>query len=406
MTSSVLAVLVLVALAALREVSANRVRHAAARGRALRLWRRARFSQSVALGMAAVAFVPTFLDRPEPPILREIYTFLDALAPLLLAMSALAVGIALHAVGPMLVKHLRRQLRAAPEEQAEAETEPEQGRNPDHTSRSLQAWIEENGPPLAYHFDVETTSGIANILVTSSEGRYAVYTLPEAAAQGEGYDAALARAARVAEDLEAQAVVWISNEQSYQPGIREEPMAVTIHGSVRDLLRWIERNALARRKRRERQERRKRQEQHAKEQAGALWGSKGALQARRRHDPEKWDRFTRKAPVHPHMREHLLRAHEGQCALCGFQLEPSSDRWEVMVTDFDHVCRYDGTTRLAPQGLEGPEAETIQEMPDCAECHLEAPQSHDACAQRLAPVHTQCREDRERAGAEDGAEAG
>ncbi len=377
-----LGIVLLLLLAVTREATAARVRRLAPAGASARRWRAARAWQTGALALAAAALIPGVISRPSPPLLGQAYSLLDRLSPLLLVAAAGAFAMAARLIGPWAWRQLRRYGTGRSDTAA---AEPgEAGLNPQHTPRTLRDWVRENGPEFHYRFDVGTAAGVANLLIDTDEARYSIYILaPEQLNQG--LSAALARAAEIGEALGAQAIIWIADTSTRQAYRSTTHPVDLVSGGIPDILRLVAVKDRAARRRRERRERRLRQEEQR--QGRVSWGSQDAEAAREGHDGEAWERFVRKAPIHPYMRSRLFRRHEGRCALCGEGLETAEPDWEAQVADYDHACQNPATTQLIPHG----ERQALRyEMPDCEQCLIDTPGHFDSCIERLAPVHPQC----------------
>ncbi|MBK1736076.1 hypothetical protein CKO15_12500 [Halorhodospira abdelmalekii] len=378
------AVLVLLALLALREACSNRMRRNQHSPTAVRRWRTARHWQNIAIALALIAFFPSFTREPEFPVLGDIHNLLHHTWPLVLIAAGIASVLGVRAATPLLRREMRR--RQATQER---EDRARHGVNPERLSRGLRMWILEHGPAFDYRFDVATTHGNGNIIVGTEQGDYMIYVLPSEHAR-EGYPTALRRCGQIAEALAARGVIWIPDEHAAQPRSHDEAQIFVLRGSIVDIFRWIERTTEVQKRMQERREQRRTRALRAAQGAETHWGKLSAEEASARHDREAWDRFARKAPLHPDMRERLFKRHGGRCALCGFAMEGSRRQWDIVVTDYDHICRYHGKTRLVPFGVQ---PATSYEMPDCEQCHIDAPGHFEACASRLAPVHIRCQDE-------------
>lgn len=381
------AIVVLIGLLALREVCSNRVRRSfRSRPNSARRWRMARSWHTFAVGLAIAAFLPTFIQQPEIPILREVHSLLAHTWPLFLLAAAGSVGLAIHIVTPQIKRTMRRRQATI-----ERRNRAQYGMNPERLSRGLRMWIIEHGPAFDYRFDVETPDGTANIVIGTEEGEFMVYVLPTEHAS-EGYATALERSSKIAEHLDAKGIVWIPDEQIKQAQTSDESLSFALRGSIIEVFRWIERNNLLLRRNRERQEQRRSRALRSAQGEGIQWGNLSEAEAMKKHDREAWERFARKTPIHPDMRDRVYRRHGARCAFCGFTMDPGRGQWEVIVTDFDHICRYPAKTRLVPYGVK---PATSYEMPDCEQCHIQAPGHFESCISRLAPVHTRCQHERQ-----------
>ena len=383
------AVTILIILLSLREVCSNRIRRLSnSQADGIRRWRLARSWLSFAVGIAAVAFLPAFMQRPEVPVLHEAHSLIAHTWPLFLLAAGAAVGLAIRIVNPQVKREIRRRQATI-----ERHNRAHYGMNPERLSRGLRMWIIDNGPAFDYRFDVETPDGVGNIVIGTEEGDYVVYVLPAEHAQ-EGYSTALQRCSKIADKLDANGIIWIPDERikQVQTQTGNESLAFVLRGSIIEVFSWIERTNETRRRNRERQEQRRKRALRSAQGEGVRWGSITAAEAMKKHDREAWERFARKTPIHPDMRDRVYRRHGARCAYCGFTMDPGRGQWEVIVTDYDHICRYPAKTRLVPYGIK---PATSYEMPDCEQCHIEAPGHFEACMSRLAPVHTRCQRERQ-----------
>ncbi|MCG5547989.1 hypothetical protein [Halorhodospira halochloris] len=381
------AIVVLILLLALREVCSNRIRRLShAQPHSTRRWRIARSWHTFALGLAAAAFLPTFVQQPELPILSEAHSLLNHTWPLFLLASGASVGLAIRIVNPQIKREIRRRQASI-----ERRNRAQYGMNPERLSRGLRMWILDHGPAFDYRFDVETPDGVGNIVIGAEEGNFMIYVLPAEHAR-EGYATALQRSSKIAEHLDARGIVWIPDDKIKKAQTGDEHLAFVMRGSIVEVFRWIERTNEARRRNRERQEQRRNRALRSAQGEGIQWGSITEAEAMKKHDREAWERFARKTPIHPDMRDRVYRRHGARCAYCGFTMDPGRGQWEVIVSDYDHICRYPAKTRLVPYGIK---PATSYEMPDCEQCHIEAPGHFEACISRLAPIHTRCKRERQ-----------
>ena len=245
-----LAIAVLVLLLALREVATNRIHRAQAGSAASRRWRAGRRWLNLALLLAALALLPTFLGPPELPILSEAHLLLSYAWPLLLGAMALAVALAVRIVTPEIQGEIEqrrlerwRRTRAA------------QGLNPEYTSRELREWIAAHGPAYRYDYDVPTPSGTANILIRTSQGRYAVYVLPPEHGE-DGLYWALGNCSRVAAELDARGIVWVTDTSPSEPQRGRDYPVYVVYGTMVSVLELVERMDTILQRRTERREQR------------------------------------------------------------------------------------------------------------------------------------------------------
>ncbi|ABM61391.1 hypothetical protein [Halorhodospira halophila] len=244
-----LAITVLVLLLALREVTTNRIHRTRDNPTAVRRWRAARRWLNLALVISALALLPTFIDQPQLPVIAEAHTLLSYAWPLILGAAAVAAAVAARTALPEL--HRERERRAAV---ARRNSDAAKGLNPSRISDELRQWIDQNAPAHRYRFDVETSAGIANIVVETEEARYALYVLPPEHAS-LGFTPALQRCARVAGVLNARGVLWVPGDGPEEPQRSRDHPVYVIYGSMTRIFDLIERNETALRRRRERQAR-------------------------------------------------------------------------------------------------------------------------------------------------------
>lgn len=381
------AIAMLIALLALREVCSNRIRRLNnSQVSGAKRWKAARSWHTFAFGLATIAFLPVFIKQPEIPFLHEAHSFISHTWPLFLIASGASVGLAIRIVNPQIKREIRRRQAVI-----ERRNRAHYGMNPERLSRGLRIWILDNGPAFDYRFDVETADGIANMVIATEEGDYMVYVLPTEHAR-EGYATALQRCEQIAVNLSAKGIVWIPDDHTKRAKTSNESQAFVLRGSIIEVFRWIERTNQSRRRNRERQEQRRKRALRSAQGEGIKWGTLSATEAMKRHDREAWERFARKTPIHPDMRDRVYRRHGARCIHCGFTMDPGRGQWEVIVTDFDHICQYPAKTHLIPYGVK---PATSYEMPDCEQCHIEAPTHFESCISRLAPIHTRCLQERE-----------
>ncbi len=371
----------LFALFALREVTSARIRQEEGDTTVARQWRVARSWQDLAIGIAVVALLPTLISEPQVPILEDAHRMLSIAWPIVLLAAMGGAAISVRQMTP----EIRRLLEERRQEKLRR-AQASEGENPKETPGSLKEWLEHQGPDHEYQFDVETPRGHANIVITTAEGKYAVYMLPEDHAQ-RGFTRALYRCSTIADALGAKGIIWVPD--SAQEEIRQSAKyrIFAIMGPLARVLKFIESQDQTAKTQRERREERKRR-QEEKSRHRTRWGSIDARRAMERHDRHAWERFARKSPVHPGMRDLVYRRSGGRCAICNMHIDPTT-AWEAMVTDYDHECRHPATIHLIPYGSTYVERHA---MPDCLDCHYENPEFFEACIERLASVHPRCRE--------------
>ena len=244
-----LAITVLVLLLALREVTTNRIHRTRDNPAAVRRWRAARRWLNLALLIASLALLPTFIDQPGVPIIAEAHTLLSFAWPLILGAAAVAAAVAVRTALPELQRE--RERRAA---LARRNSDAARGLNPARVSDELRTWIGDNAPDYRYRFDVETPAGMVNILVETGEARYALYVLPPEHAT-LGFTPALQRCARIAASVNARGVLWIPGDGPEEPQRSRDHPVYVVYGSMMRIFELIERNETTLRRRRERQER-------------------------------------------------------------------------------------------------------------------------------------------------------
>ncbi|MFW6380227.1 MAG: hypothetical protein ACOCZF_02335 [Halorhodospira sp.] len=245
---TLLAVATLMLLLALREAASNRLRRTHSSQPAIRRWRSVRRWQSLALLLAALAFLPTFLEAPPLPLLDEAHTLLSHTNPFLLIGTALAAAMGMRTAWPELARE--RQRRHARTQQS---SDAARGLNPARVSQQLRSWLKEHGPDYRYRFDLETSAGVANIVIDTEQSRYALYVLPpEHAAQG--FVPALQRCAAIANSLNARGIVWIPDNETTEPQRSRDYPVYIVHGAITRVFHLIERNDQTLQRRRQRQQ--------------------------------------------------------------------------------------------------------------------------------------------------------
>lgn len=375
----------LIALFALREATSARIRREEGNTLLARKWRQARGWHDVAIAISALALLPRFITEPKVPFLDDAHSLLVTGWPLLLGLALIALIIGIRLMAPEIRRALDERMQDMRTQQ-----QAQEGWNPP-TPRELRNWLRGQGgqsfaPKFEYQFDQETSAGMVNILITTAEGRYAVYILPFAHYH-RGFARAIKRCSSVASLLQARGILWIPDSDRRDTRQSTQFRAFVVHGAISGVFNLVEHLDKVSRRHRERKEERKRRQQEQKEKR-VRWGSQDVSRAAERHDKERWERFARKAPIHPDMRDLIFRRHRGRCVVCGMTIDPGTP-WHVRVTDYDHACRNSGTVRAIPHGAQVKER---LPMPDCAQCHYEQPEHFESCVERLGPVHPMCLE--------------
>ncbi len=376
----------LFALFALREATSARIRAEEGETVLARQWRVARSWQDLAIVVAVIALLPTVISRPQVPILEEAHRLLSIAWPIVLAAALVGAAISVRQMTP----EIRRVLEERRQEMLRR-ARAKDGENTKSTPISLQEWLQQHGPDYEYQFDVKTPRGHANIVIATGEGRYAIYMLPEEHFK-RGFAHAVVRCSTIAEALGAKGMIWVSDATQEEVRQSAKYRVFVVLGSLSRILKLIQSLDEKIKKQRERKEERKRR-QMEKSQQRTHWGSIDARRAMERHDRQGWERFARKAPIHPEMRDMVYRRSGGKCAICNMHIDPNT-AWEAMVTDYDHECRHPHTIHLVPHGIAYTERHA---MPDCTDCHYENPELFESCIERLASVHPRCRETKSKA---------
>lgn len=327
-----------------------------------------------------IASIPGLMARPSQELMESAYTALEALRPVAAGLGLILVATAVFTLIPAVMNFLRTR-----QTQAEEIARARQGLNYPETPAN----VVENIGAAARDFDVDvdqhTPQGIANLLITTDEGRYAIYILPPEHLY-KGHQAALPRAVSIAEMLDAQAILWAAPQGAPRGYKAQGHNAYVLEGRQDHLLKLIRRldriSYSARQREKERDKKREKARAH-----DPIWSDVDWELAKARQDREGWERFTAQAPRHPAIQDVLFRRTEARCGRCRQAVANEND-WEVIITDPDHTCRNPQSIRLVPRDSVD---DVPEQMPDCAQCHYENPEWFESCISRMTIAHVpQC----------------